>query len=100
MSFLCDCANQRGSGVDLLRHILADIYFHFSRGAYVNTDGLTRSQQAGLTLHLDSFKLFRWLPDGSDHYFYGCPSEFRVNTVHAERIHSVQVYIYNHFTRT
>jgi len=98
MSFLCDCANQRGSSVDLLRHILADIYFHFSRGAYGNTDRLDHDLSGLVTLLLDSFKLFRWLPDGSDRYFYGCPPEFRVNEVHAERIHSVQDYIYNHFT--
>lgn len=98
MSFLCDCANQRGSSVDLLRHILADIYFHFSRGAYSNTDRLDHDLSGLVTLLLDSFLLFRWLPDESNRYFYGCPPDYRLNAVHAERIHSVQDYIYNHFT--
>jgi AraC-like DNA-binding protein len=98
MSFLCDCDHQKGSGVDLLRHMLADIYFHFSQGAYANTDRLDHDLGGLVTLLLDSFQLFRWLPDGRNHFLYGCPPEFRINAVHAERIHSVQDYIYNHFS--
>jgi AraC-like DNA-binding protein len=97
MSFLCDCANQTGSSVDLLRHMLADIYFHFSQGAYGNTDRLDHDLGGLATLLFDGFQLFRWLPDGRDHYFYSCPPEPRRSTVLAERIHSVQDYIYNHF---
>ncbi|HWQ79776.1 MAG TPA: AraC family transcriptional regulator [Anaerovoracaceae bacterium] len=98
MSFLCDCDNQKGSSVELLRHMLADIYVHFSQGTYANTDRLDHDLGGLVTLLLDSFLLFRWLPDGSDHFLYGCPPEFHINAVQAERIHSVQDYIYNHFT--
>jgi AraC-like DNA-binding protein len=97
MSFLCDCDNQKGSSIELLRHMLADIYFHFNDNTYGNTDRLDDDLGSLVTLLLDSFQLFRWLPDGSDHFFYGCPQEFHVNAFHAERIHSVQDYIYNHY---
>lgn len=97
MSFLCDCENQKGSSIDLLRHMLADIYFHFNQNDYKDTDRLDEDLGNLVSLLLDSFLLFRWLPDGSDHFSYGCPTGFRINAFHAERIHSVQDYIYNHF---
>jgi AraC-like DNA-binding protein len=96
-TFLCDCENQKGSSIDSMRHMLADIYFHFNENQYRNSRILDDDLNSLVALLLDSFQLFRWLPDGIDHYFYGCPQEFHVNSVHAERIHSVQEYIYSHY---
>jgi len=97
ISFLCDCDNQKGSSVDLLRRMLSEIYFRFSANEYESTDLLDDDLGGLVSLLLDSFLLFRWLPDGSDHFFYGCPQEFHINALHAERIHSIQDYIYNHY---
>jgi AraC-like DNA-binding protein len=97
ISFLCDCDNQKGS-VDLLRHLLAEIYFHFNENNYNNMEKLDSDLSRLVTLLLDSFLLFRWLPDGSNHFFYGCPQEFHINAIQAQRIHSVQDFIYSHFT--
>ncbi len=96
-TFLCDCANQKGSSIQLLRRIFADIYFHFNENQYANTDRLKEDLSSLVALLLDSFQLFRWLPDGSDHFFYGCPQEFHINAIHAERIHRVQEFIYSHY---
>jgi len=99
-TFLCDCDNQKGSSIDLLRHMLADLYFNFNENEYDNRDRLNDDLGSLAALLLDSFQLFRWLPDGSDHFFYGCPEEFHINAFHAERIHSVQDYIYNHYAES
>jgi hypothetical protein len=97
MSFLCDCDHQKGSSVDLLRHTLADIYFHFNENEYANKDRLDEDLDSLVKLLLDSFQLFCWQTDGSDHFSYGRPPEFHINSFHAERIHSVQDYIYSHY---
>lgn len=97
ISFLCDCDNQKGSSIELLRRSLADIYFHFNDNQYTDPALLTEDLDRLVNLLLDSFQLFRWLPDGRDHYFYGCPQEFHINAFHAERIRRVQEYIYSHY---
>ncbi len=98
ISFLCDCDRQKGSSVDLLRHYLADIYFNFNGNEYDIKERLDDDLSRLVALLLDSFLLFRWLPDGSDHFLYGCPQEFHINAIQAQRIHSVQDFIYSHFT--
>ncbi|MDD3169673.1 MAG: AraC family transcriptional regulator [Eubacteriales bacterium] len=97
ISFLCDCDNQKGSSIELLRRSLADIYFHFSENQYGDPARLKDDLDSLVTLLQDSFQLFRWLPDGSDHFFYGCPQEYHINAFHAERIRRVQEYIYSHY---
>lgn len=63
-----------------------------------NKEKLDNDLERLVELLLDSFQLFRWLPDGRDHFFYGCPQEFHINAIQAQRIHSVQDFIYSHFT--
>jgi len=96
-SFLCDCDNQKGSSIALLRHMLADIYFRFHENEYEVKENLEGDLGSLVALLLDSFQLFRWQSDGNDRFFYGCPPEFRINAVQNERIHSIQDYIYNHY---
>ena len=97
MAFICDCDHQKGNSVDLLRHMLADIYFHYKENQYENRDLLDEDLGDLTELLLSSFQLFHWQPDGSDHFFYGCPHEYHINASHSERIHSVQDYIYEHY---
>lgn len=98
ISFLCDCDSQKGSSLDQLRRMLADLYFRFNANEYDNKERLDDDLGCLVTLLLDSFLLFRWLPDGSDGFFYGSPKKSPVNGLHTERIHSIQDYIYNHYS--
>ncbi len=96
MSFWCDCDTQKGSNLDLLRHMLSDLYFRFHE-PHPSADWLDQPLEQLVQLLLDSFRLFRWQSDGKDNYFYGCPIGFQMNSFHVSRIHRVENYIYHHY---
>ncbi len=95
MSFLCDCDNQKGSSLDMLRHMLSDIYFRFNENE--DQDWLDESLNSLVQLLLDSFQLFRWQPDEHNNFMYGCPTGFHINPFHVARIQSIENYIYEHY---
>jgi AraC-like DNA-binding protein len=96
MSFWCDCNTQKGSNLELLRHMLSDLYFRFHE-THDSPDWLDEPLDRLVQLLLDNFLLFRWQPDGKDNYVYGCPSNFQMNSFHLARIHRVENYIYHHY---